>query len=364
MVHRGEISKKTWEKKWGPRAASAVLGAKRMLALLSGLILLAACTPTVTVPSRVARGSTLILSLGYESVLGEAKMAPWLPAPLGQVGYGGVELSNLATPIWDDLRGWVVVELVDANDPNYVVEIPARYTSRVMLDPGTDAGVQNGFIAALNMNNRQTSEVVTLVDIPEDIRATTYNVQILNRRRNSVSVGLDCDPATEADCEETTRFAYFNRQVIVEESLGAPTPLDTSITNHLAKIYPHPKVTLALHLSGAFAPTYAARVVVSYPAAKIQQIVNVYADHAPRGDTTLVWSDNGAGQITIDFVNPMAAAEKMAPFVSIAFKPVPETFGASRIVPADFAIVSGTYYKQDGSEHTTHPGWKLVHAIR
>lgn len=345
-----------------PRLCGAWL--RRFAAAAIGLSAIWACTPTVPMPSRVVRGSTLVLSLGYESALGVAKLSAYPEALRGQIGYGGVEFANLATPIWDDLRGWVVVELTDASDANYIVEIPARYTSRVALDSGTDAAVQNGFIATLGINNHQTSEVVTSIDIPSDIRATTYNVQILNRRRNSESVGIDCDPATETDCEETTRFAYYNRQIIVEDGLGTPTPLDTNVKNQLAKLYPYPKAMLALHLSGAFAPTYAARVIVSYPTAKVARIVNVYADHAPRGDTTLVWSDDGAGNLTIDFVNPLATAQQTAPFVSVAFDPVPKMFGANRIAPSDFAIVSGTYYKQDGSENTTHPGWKLVQAIR
>lgn len=345
-----------------PRLCGAWL--RRLAAAAIGLSAILACTPTVPMPSRVVRGSTLVLSLGYESALGVAKLTPYPEVLRGQIGYGGVELANLATPIWDDLRGWVVVELTDANDPSYVVEIPARYTSRVALDSGTDAAVQNGFIATFGANNHQTSEVVTSIDIPSGIRATTYNVQILNRRRNSESVGIDCDPISEADCEETTRFAYYNRQIIVEDGLGTPTPLDTNVKNQLARLYPYPKVMLALHLGGSFAPTYAARVIVNYPKSKIARIVNVYADHAPRGDTTLVWSDDGNGNLTIDFVNPLAMAQQTAPFVSIAFDPVPKRFGANRIAPSDFAIVSEAYYKQDGSENTTHPGWKLVQAIR
>lgn len=300
-----------------------VLCAPRMLAALVLAHGLAGCSAR-PLPLSVQAGASVAIALAGEASLGEA------------VGYGGDLLTTLGRH--DDQRGSLVFVLRPVSG-GAEREVSPRLVTRTLPDPASEVALRNAVSA--QMPGMGIAQVLAVVDVPADVPAGEYDVSLRRRRRTDAG-GVEELPAPVYGQRLTVLPA------LVGASAGAPTPSTThaglyasDVSLQLADLVPLPKVVLAL--PSAPRP-HAARVVLSYPAARIRPRGVFEEQHFGRGSIVAWRDDAAAGRVTIDFMDPQAEVRALA----LVFEPR-QPLSAGRVSVSEISVVSAILYDRDGT---------------
>lgn len=319
---------------------------------------LAACSAPPA-PLAARRGATISIALAGELVAGN-----------DAVGFGGDVLatnpvSTGPVPQYDDQRGELVLALrVPGTSTTYSCK--TRFVTRIAPDPASRAairgaiGVPQGFEALATAAG--LGEVVALVDLPNAASGITpgsYELVVSRRRRTGAS-SWETLPSVGYPASATYRIEILAGDeapsgLSVDGGLG-----NTDARDGLRSLYPYPKLVLALPAGSAFggatAPPAAARIVLSYPAAKITVQSVLEEQHGGRGSIVSWAADEPTGRLTVDLVAPpptsgIEPVRKLA----VAFD-LDDRSGnpSARVASSDFAVVTGDthVYDANGVEQT------------
>lgn len=286
-------------------------------------------------PTTVQAGSTFALALAGEVGAG------------GNAGYGGELLA--ARGLHDDQRGTLRFAL---RDPATGAEhaLATRLVTRAHPDPASEVGLQNR-VDALTAGFG-IAQLLAVIDVPASVPPGEYEVQVRRERRTDAG-GVEALPAPVYGQRVTVLPAQ------VGNARGEPTPssaflgsVSSDVSAQLAALVPHPKVVLSLPTP----PPHAARIVLSYPAAKVRLRGVIEEQHGGRGSIVAWRDDPAAGRVTIDFVDPAASVKALA----LVFEPK-GPLSTGRIALSDLGVSSATLYDASGA---VRAGSVLASAIR
>jgi hypothetical protein len=274
-------------------------------------------------------GSTFVLPLAMDS---------WL------FGLGYESEVTRSFDRYDDQRGALVFVLVEPTTSREHV-LSTRWLARAWPDPASPAGIANALPKPIGF---MTPQVVALIDIPADAPPGDYELDVRRQRRTSP------DGSTPPEdlggvfdlLVPPTRLGTFR----VLPGPGEPTPsigmfaslTELDATEIMAELVPYPRLLLSFALKPSPA---AGRVVVAYPADKVE-ILSAFEDDSLGRGSVVRWSaDPAAGVATLDFVDPERAFYTLA----LVFRLL-DPFGVGRAEIADFRIVSTRFYDAAGVE--------------
>lgn len=330
------------------RAAGSVRGRARDradsqpgLALL--LTLLAAACTSEPVPLSAQAGSTLLVALGDEAIVG------------GSVGY--------ASPYrgFDDQRGELRLELVGNEGSGLEpVVLHTRYVTRVHADPASHASIFP------HLFDWRLALVLALVDIPPDTPPGTYEIRYARRRRVDATTYEDLTPVVPP---AGTLLSVLPPEIDLAGPDGAPRTFAGTenpaigyagsawfdLTDELGRYVPYPKLVVGFH--PAWDLPAAAHLEIRYPLEKIRIEGVIEEDHPSRG-SVVRWSDSRSeGRLRIDVVDP----DRSVRGISVVFRLL-DFPSKGRAELGDFEVTSSMFYGLDGAPDRDHAA--LVKAIR
>jgi hypothetical protein len=266
----------------------------------------------------------------------------------GTPGFGSGWLA--ASGRYDDQRGELVLSL-RATGGGVEHPLVTQLVTRALPDPASDGGIANqgDTTGGLDVG---VGQVLALVDVPAATPSGTYDVVVRQRRRVSATQW-----ETLPGVGWSQRLSVL--PAVVNGIAGQPTPptayvgpFAANVRQRVAALYPHPKVMIELADSPWPA---AARIVVAYPTQKVQVLAVFEEQHFGRSSMVAFRDDPGAGQVTIDFVDPRTSVGALA----LVFE-LRAPFSAGRAAPSDFRVVSSTLYDSQGAVRSDTPGIGVI----
>ncbi|CAG0957062.1 hypothetical protein BURK2_00525 [Burkholderiales bacterium] len=267
----------------------------------------------------------------------------------GNIGYGGALLA--ANGQYDDQRGELVFTLKDVTNPALTYALLTQAVVNAYPDPASAAGIAN-FVPNTFGLHAGLSQALAIVDIPLPSDTPpgpppgTYEVIVSRRVRTSAASPLQyawlAAPTYDMGAYRVTIVPGTGTRTPISTHYGFLGEIDTS--QGIRSLYPYPKVVLALPVTAGSLPA-AGRIVVSYPAAKLDVKTAFEEQHLGREGIVSLSDDPQQGFATIDFVAPERSVGQLA----LAFELV-DPFGAGRASLSDFAVIAGEsrFYDENG----------------
>lgn len=300
--------------------------------------LLAACVVACAgepAPLAVRAGSTATLLYGSERYVSQNGNV---------VGYGSSALEEAGT--FDDLRGQLVLTLTDPVLGDH--ELETRFVTRALVDPATEAGVANDATGNPFLEPLGLSQLIVVVNVPDDVPAGVYDVDVLRRRR------IPPGPDTFEELTDVAPYPY-TIEVLPGDPIAATASDLGAVTPAIPEHYPHPKLVVELPSPRPAA----AQISIQYPAAKIDRPLAVFEEQNLGRDSVVAWSDSTPpGTVSISFADPDADVTQLALAFVLPDGPLD---AAALPAAADFSVASETYYDADGNET---PGSATLGPIR